>query len=87
MPHPQAAVLGCTHYPLMEEAFRAALGPGVAVYSQPEIVAAALDDYLARRPEMLGPGRASRFLTTGDPQEVGRHATQFLRRGIRFEAA
>jgi glutamate racemase len=87
MPHPQAAVLGCTHYPLMEEAFRAALGPGVAVYSQPEIVAAALDDYLARRPEMLGSGQASRFLTTGDPQQVGRHATQFLRRGIRFEAA
>jgi glutamate racemase len=87
MPHPEAAVLGCTHYPLMEAAFRAALGPDVAVYSQPEIVAAALDDYLARRPEMLGAGRAARFLTTGDPQAVGRHATRFLRRGIRFEAA
>ncbi len=33
MPHPQAAVLGCTHYPLMEKAFAEALGPGVKVYS------------------------------------------------------
>ncbi len=87
MPHPQAAVLGCTHYPLMEEAFRAALGPAVAVFSQPEIVAESLADYLARRPEMLGPGLTPMFLTTGDPLQVGHAATRFLRRGIRFEAA
>jgi glutamate racemase len=87
MPLPEAAVLGCTHYPLMEAAFRAALGPDVAVYSQPELVASSLEDYLARRPEMRGPGQVSRYLTTGDPRAVSAKATQFLRRGIAFEAA
>jgi len=87
MPRPEAAVLGCTHYPLMEDAFRAALGPGVAVYSQPELVASSLADYLGRHPEMLGAGTVARYLTTGDPRSVSSRATQFLRRGISFEAA
>lgn len=34
MPEPQAAILGCTHYPLMQDTFQEALGPDVAVYSQ-----------------------------------------------------
>ena len=42
MPNPQAAILGCTHYPLMEEVFQAALGPDVKVFSQARIVAASL---------------------------------------------
>jgi glutamate racemase len=87
MPKPDAAILGCTHYPLVEEVFRAALGPDVAVYSQPDLVAEALADYLSRRPEMLGSGTGARFLTTGDPVRVGSKATQFLRRQIAFEAA
>ncbi len=87
MPRPEAAVLGCTHYPLMEDAFAAALGPQVAVYSQPNLVAASLDDYLRRRPEMLGAGTETRFLTTGDPVNVSRKATQFLRRQVPFEPA
>jgi glutamate racemase len=87
MPRPEAAVLGCTHYPLMEDAFRAALGPDVAVYSQPDLVAASLADYLTRRPEMVGPGMTRRFLTTGDPVSVSHRATQFLRRRIAFESA
>jgi glutamate racemase len=87
MPHPQAAVLGCTHYPLVEGAFRAALGPAVAVYSQPRLVADSLADYLTRRPEMIGPGIVSRFLTTGEPLNVSSKATQFMKRAIVFEAA
>jgi glutamate racemase len=87
MPHPQAAVLGCTHYPLVEGAFRAALGPGVAVYSQPQLVADSLADYLTRRPEMIGAGKMSRFLTTGEPGNVSSKATQFMKRPIVFEAA
>ena len=86
MPKPQAAILGCTHYPLVEEVFREALGPGVAVYSQPSLVADSLADYLARRPEMVGPGTETRYLTTGDPRRVSSKATQFLRRQLSFEA-
>ncbi len=87
MPKPEAAVLGCTHYPLVEHAFRAALGPDVRVFSQPGLVAESLADYLARRPEFLGTGQSGRLLTTGDPQNVSSKATQFMRRPIRFEAA
>ncbi len=87
MPHPEAAILGCTHYPLMQSTFQKALGPDVTVYSQASLVAESLADYLARRPEFTGPGTVSKFLTTGDPESVSAHATQFLRRPIRFEAA
>ncbi|EPX83660.1 glutamate racemase [Salipiger mucosus] len=87
MPHPQAAILGCTHYPLLEDVFREALGPEVAVYSQAKLVAASLADYLVRHPDMYGTGEGGRFLTTGDPAVVSRHATRFLRRPISFEAA
>jgi len=87
MPEPQAAVLGCTHYPLMDGVFREALGPGVAVYSQPKLVAASLSDYLARHPDMLGSGMEAKYLTTGDPARVSDQATRFLRRGITFSSA
>jgi glutamate racemase len=87
MPRPEAAILGCTHYPLLEHVFAEALGPDVAVYSQPRLVADSLADYLARRPEMLGSGTATKFLTTGTPRAVSDHATHFLRRGISFEVA
>ncbi len=87
MPKPEAAILGCTHYPLMETAFQQALGPDVKVYSQANIVAESLADYLGRRPHMIGPGRDTAFLTTGDPVRVSSKATQFLRRKITFTAA
>ena len=87
MPHPEAAVLGCTHYPLMEDVFQAALGEDVTVYSQANLVAESLADYLERRPEMRGDDLPAQFLTTGDPKRVSDRATQFLRRKITFEAA
>jgi glutamate racemase len=86
MPAPEAAILGCTHYPLMEPVFQAALGPDVRVFSQAQIVAESLSDYLARHPGMLGTASAG-FLTTGTPQRVSDRATQFLRRRIDFAAA
>ncbi|MCC5975010.1 MAG: aspartate/glutamate racemase family protein [Rubellimicrobium sp.] len=87
MPAPDAAVLGCTHYPLMEEVFQDALGQDVKVFSQADLVAESLADYLSRRPQMIGPGTVSQFLTTGNPAQVSNRATQFLRRKIAFEAA
>ncbi|MDQ2065525.1 glutamate racemase [Xinfangfangia sp. CPCC 101601] len=87
MPHPEAAILGCTHYPLLESVFQKALGDKVRVYSQANLVAESLADYLTRRPEFIGQGQQSKFLTSGDPQAVSDHATQFLRRAIQFEAA
>jgi len=86
MPNPDAAILGCTHYPLMQEAFQAALGGQVKVFSQAELVAHSLADYLERHSDMTGTGEAA-FLTTGDPARVSDRATQFLRRQITFTAA
>ncbi len=87
MPHPQAAILGCTHYPLMQDAFQAALGGDVSVYSQANLVAESLADYLDRHSGMMGKGTDSMFLTTGKPDKVSNSATQFLRRKIDFTAA
>lgn len=87
MPDPQAAVLGCTHYPLMETAFQEALGADVKVFSQANLVSDSLRDYLERHPEMRGSGEGTVFLTTGNPRQVTDRATQFLRRKIEFEAA
>ncbi len=87
MPQPQAAILGCTHYPLMEQVFQEALGEGVSVYSQASLVAESLADYLTRHPGMTGEGSKSRYLTTGDPRRVSDRATQFMRRPITFQAA
>ncbi|MEM6277526.1 MAG: aspartate/glutamate racemase family protein [Pseudomonadota bacterium] len=87
MPHPGAAILGCTHYPLMEAQFQAALGPDVKVYSQANLVADSLADYLERHPDKVGQGQATGYLTTGDPERVSDRATQFLRRRIEFAAA
>ncbi|MBI1416699.1 MAG: glutamate racemase [Limimaricola sp.] len=87
MPEPDAAVLGCTHYPLMQSVFEDALGPQVKVFSQANLVAESLADYLARRPEMIGQGTERLFLTTGDPRKVSDRATQFLRRQMTFTSA
>lgn len=87
MPKPEAAVLGCTHYPMMADEFQTALGKDVRVFSQGKIVAESLKDYLERYPERVGAGTESQFLTTGDPASVTAQATRFLRREVAFEAA
>lgn len=86
MPQPEAAILGCTHYPLVADSFQRALGEDVKVYSQADIVAESLADYLERRPEFSRKG-PTKMLTTGDPIQVSARATQFLRRPLSFEAA
>ena len=87
MPNPQAAILGCTHYPLMESVFQDALGGDVMVFSQANLVAESLADYLQRHPSMRGTGQEAKYLTTGDPRRVSDRATQFLRREVRFTQA
>jgi glutamate racemase len=86
MPNPQAAVLGCTHYPILKSCFQSALGPDVEVYSQGTIVAESLADYLIRHPEFAEQG-VSRFLTTGDAAKVSTAATRFLGKQMVFQSA
>ncbi len=70
MPEPEAAILGCTHYPIVAHAFRSALPRRTRILSQPQIVAASLADYLRRHPR-FGPGAGEvRMITSGDPAAV-----------------
>jgi glutamate racemase len=87
LPMPQSAVLGCTHYPLVEAAFRAALPAGTALVSQPDLIAASLADYLIRHPRFAGGTGAVRFLTTGDPDAVGQRARVFMDHPLPFVSA
>ena len=87
MPNPQSAILGCTHYPILETIFQDALGPEVKVFSQANLVAASLADYLVRHPDMIGEKKAGRLLTSGDPAKVSIAATRFLETVMKFEAA
>lgn len=86
LPAPQAAVLGCTHYPLVEGAFRAALPAATMLVSQPGIVADSLADYLRRHPRFSGGSGTVRYLTTGDAAAVSRQAERFLGLSVEFRA-
>lgn len=77
---PHRAILGCTHFPLVEHLFRRHLPPFTRILSQPEVVADSLEDYLARRPHYVDcpPGAAHlRLLTTGDAAEISARARVF----------
>ncbi len=77
---PHRAILGCTHFPLVEHLFRRHLPPFTRMLSQPEVVADSLEDYLARRPHYADcpPGAARlRLLTTGDATEISARARIF----------
>ena len=86
MPEPQAAVLGCTHYPLIGGFFEKALGK-VTIIDQPALVAESLADYLERHPDIKGPRAAELFLTSGDPVSISAKATRLLRRKVEFARA
>lgn len=73
-------ILGCTHYPLMMEDFKAFMGKRVKVLNSGEIVAHSLADYLTRHPEIekqLRRGNARKFLTTDDPAKFKQFVEEF----------
>jgi glutamate racemase len=87
---PEAAVLGCTHYPLVAYLFAAALPASVRLLDQPTIVADSLADYLERHRRFAAtPGETGsrQFLTTGDPLRVSAFASRFFGAEVRFEKA
>ncbi len=76
---PHRAILGCTHFPLVEHLFRRHLPPFTRILSQPEVVADSFEDYLTRRPHYLAGNEGGRLtlLTTGDPHDVNGKARVF----------
>ena len=84
---PDRAILGCTHYEIVADIFRAALKPGTPLIHQPGATAAALVDYLAKHPEYCaGEGGARRFLTTGKPGAQHTLVETFWGAPLSFEA-
>ena len=76
-----AAILGCTHYPLLIHKIRQFMPPAVTIISQGDYVAKALCDYLRRHPDMAS--RCSRqgqtcYLTTENPDKFSEQAQLFL---------
>ncbi len=76
---PHRAILGCTHFPLVEHHFRRYLPPFTRILSQPKVVADSFEDYLHRRQNYLSPGETGKLtlLTTGDPADVSHKARVF----------
>lgn len=79
--HIEALVLGCTHYPLAEPAFRQVLGPEVDLIDGPSIVAAAVSEALRTR-GMLAPGDARQvqheFMVSDLTDNFSRSAQRFF---------
>jgi glutamate racemase len=76
---PHRAILGCTHFPLVEHLFRRHLPPFTRILSQPQVVADSFEDYIARHPDYVAPrgGGTLMLLTTGDPKEASARARVF----------
>jgi glutamate racemase len=85
---PHRAILGCTHFPLVEPLFRRHLPAFTRLLSQPEVVADSLEDYLARHPHYVAeanPTGEPVLLTSGDPARVNRIARIFWPDAPAFE--
>ena len=77
---PHRAILGCTHYPLVEHLFRRHLPASTRLLTQPEVVADSLEDYLSRHPRYVAAataGASPLLLTTGSPSPVNAVAARF----------
>jgi glutamate racemase len=85
---PEKAVLGCTHYPLIQHLFRAALPGQTEILSQPRRVAESLTAYLWRHPDFrqfdLEPPLPLCF-TTGEPARVSMLASRFFAGHLQFQ--
>ena len=86
--HPDRAVLGCTHYEIVADLFRAALPAGTPLIHQPGATADSIGRYLVRHPE-YDPGKSGlrRFLTTGAPGPQNGRVSTFWGGPLAFEAA
>jgi glutamate racemase len=85
---PDRAILGCTHYEIIADLFRAALPPGTPLIHQPAATAEALTRYLQRHPEFdAGTSGLRRFLTTGRPGAQHNMVETFWGGPVSFEGA
>lgn len=82
-PEIDAIILGCTHYPLLLNKILKYTPRGVRIIPQGEYVAASLEDYLRRHPEIeqsISKGGRCSCLTTEQPAVFQQTASLFLLR-------
>lgn len=86
---PNRAILGCTHFPIVEYLFKKHLPPSTLIFSQGDAVADKLSDYLKRHPEfdMCSNAVHHRFLTSGNAASVSRDVLRLLGLSLPFETA
>lgn len=88
---PDAILLGCTHFPLVQDLFEAQIDPRIELVSQPRQAALALADYLRRRPEFgelrSAAARPPVLLTSGDADDVSLRASHLFGRPLKFDPA
>ena len=84
---PQRAILGCTHFPIVEHHFKKYLPASTVLFSQGPAVADRLADYLHRHPEFNDQDKQSAdvFLTSGDAPRVSFDAKRLLGLLLPFE--
>lgn len=76
-----AVILGCTHYPIIENRIRHFLPKPVNLVSQGKIVAHSLKDYLLRHPELeqhCSKNGKRTFMTTDQPESFDASARLFF---------
>ena len=84
-PEIDTIILGCTHYPLLEQKIRKYLPEGINLVMQGEITAVSLADYLQRHPEMerrISREGSCRYLTTENAEKFSSMASVFLHQPI-----
>lgn len=84
-PEIDTIILGCTHYPLLEQKIRKYLPEGINLVMQGEITAVSLADYLQRHPEIerrISREGSCRYLTTENAEKFSSMASVFLHQPI-----
>lgn len=79
-PGPGVLLLGCTHFPVLEDAIRAAVPAGVVLVNSAATTAAVVADDLERR-NLRGASKAAgkvHYLVTDNPERFERTALRFL---------
>lgn len=86
-PNVEAVLLACTHYPFVKNDIEASLRNRIPVLNQGEIVAASLEDYLARHEELerrLAKAGERIYLTTGDAVKATQIACERFQYRVNF---
>ena len=85
-PEIDTVMLGCTHYPLIQDRIAAFLPEGIKVISQGELVASSLADYLLRHPEIetkCSKNGQVIYLTTESVEKFSASASVFLKNKVK----